>query len=44
MWGIELTMEMPHNEWCIQFEKWKDLDKVKYVHVVSLKVYKDDPQ
>jgi hypothetical protein len=29
MWGIELMMEMPHIDWCFQFEKWKDLDKVK---------------
>jgi hypothetical protein len=43
-WGIELTMEMPHIEWCFQFKKWKDLDKDKYVHVVNLKAYKDDPQ
>jgi len=43
-WGIELTMEMPHIEWCFQFEKWKDLNKVKYVHVVNLKAYNDDPQ
>jgi hypothetical protein len=43
-WGIELTMEMPHIEWCFQFKKWKDLDKVKYVHVVNLKAFKDDPQ
>jgi hypothetical protein len=35
-WGIELTMEMPHIEWCFQFEK--------YVHVVNLKAYKDDLQ
>jgi hypothetical protein len=41
--GIELTMETPHIEWCFQFEKWKDLDNVKYVHVVNLKAYKDDP-
>ncbi len=39
MWGIELMMETPHIEWCFQFEKWKDLDKIKYVHVVNLKAY-----
>ncbi len=43
MWGIELMMEMPHIDWCFQFEKWKDLDKVKYVHDVNLKANKDDP-
>jgi len=43
-WGIEQTMETPHIEWCFQFEKWKDLDKVKYAHDVNLKAYKDDPQ
>jgi hypothetical protein len=43
-WGIELLKEMPHIEWCFQFEKWKDLDKIKYVHVVNLKAYKDYPQ
>jgi len=43
-WGIELMKETPHIEWCFQFEKWKELDKVKYVHVVNLKAYKDDPQ
>ncbi len=37
-------MEMPHIEWCFQLEKWKNLDKVRYVHVVNLKAYKDDPQ
>jgi hypothetical protein len=42
MWAIEPTMEMPHIEWCFQFEKWKDLDNVKYMHVVNLKAYKDD--
>ncbi len=42
-WGIELMMETPHIEWCILFEKWKDLDKVNYAHVVNLKAYKDDP-
>jgi len=41
-WGIELTMETPHIEWCFQFEKWMDLDNVKYAHVVNLKAYKDD--
>jgi hypothetical protein len=30
-WGIEPKMETPQNEWCFQFEKWKDLDNVKYV-------------
>jgi hypothetical protein len=44
MWGIELTMETPHIEWCFQFKKWKDIDKVKYVHDVNLKAYKDNPQ
>jgi hypothetical protein len=44
MWGIELTMETPHIECCFQFKKWKDLDKIKYAHVVNLKAYKDDPQ
>jgi hypothetical protein len=43
MWGIEQMMETPHIEWCFQFEKWKDLDKVKNAHVVNLKAYKDDP-
>jgi hypothetical protein len=43
MWGIKLMMEMPHIEWCFQFEKWKDLDKVKYAHVINLRAYKDDP-
>jgi hypothetical protein len=43
MWGIELMMEMPHIDWCFQFEKWKDLDKVKYVNDVNLKANKDDP-
>jgi hypothetical protein len=43
-WGIEFTMEMPHIEWCFRFDKWKDLDKVKYAHVVNLKAYKDDPE
>jgi hypothetical protein len=28
-WGIELMMETPHIEWCFQFKKWKDLDKIK---------------
>jgi hypothetical protein len=32
-WGIELMMEMPHNEWCFQFKKWKVFDNMKYVHV-----------
>jgi hypothetical protein len=36
-------MGMPHIEWCFQLEKWKDLDKVKCVHVVNSKAYKDDP-
>jgi hypothetical protein len=36
-------METPHIEWCFQFEKWKDLNNVKYAHV-NLKAYKDDPQ
>jgi hypothetical protein len=43
-WGVELRMETPHIEWCFQFEKWKDLDNMKYVHVVNLKAYKDDLQ
>jgi len=43
-WGIELMMDMPHIEWRFQLEKWKNLDKVRYVHVVNLKAYKDDPQ
>jgi hypothetical protein len=42
--GIEQMMETPHIEWCFQLEKWKDLDNVKYAHVVNLKAYKDDPQ
>jgi hypothetical protein len=41
-WGIELTMEMLHIEWCFQFKKWMDLDNVKYAHVVNFKAYKDD--
>jgi hypothetical protein len=43
-WGIELTMETPHIEWCFQFKKWKDLDNVKYVHVANLKAYKEDSE
>jgi hypothetical protein len=43
-WGIQLTVETPHIEWCFQFEKWMDLDNVKYAHVVNLKAHKDDPQ
>jgi hypothetical protein len=35
-------METPHIEWYFQFEKWMDLDDMKYVHVVNLKAYKDD--
>jgi hypothetical protein len=35
-------METPQIEWCLQFEKWEDLDNVRYVHVVNLKAYKDD--
>jgi hypothetical protein len=42
--GIELMVETPHIEWCFQFKKWKDLDNVKYVHVVNLKAYKDEMQ
>jgi hypothetical protein len=42
-WGIELTMEMLHIEWCFQFKKWMDLDNVKYAHVVNFKAYKDNP-
>ncbi len=42
MWGNEFTMETPHIEWCFQFEKWMDLNNVKYAHVVNLKAYKDD--
>jgi len=42
-WGIELMMETPHIKWCFQFKKWKDLDKIKYVHIVNLKAYRDDP-
>jgi hypothetical protein len=42
-WGIQLTMEMPHIEWCFQFDKWMGLDNVKYAHFVNLKAYKDDP-
>jgi hypothetical protein len=42
MWAIEPMMEMPYIEWCFQFEKWKDLDNVKYAHIVDLKAYKDD--
>jgi hypothetical protein len=41
-WGIKLKMEAPQIEWCFQFEKWKDLDNVRYTHVVNLKAYKDD--
>jgi len=41
-WGIELKLETPQIEWCFQFKKWKDLDNMKYVHVVNLKNYKDD--
>jgi len=43
-WGIELMMEMPHIEWCFQFKIWKDLDNMKYAHVVNLKTYTDDLQ
>jgi hypothetical protein len=43
-WGIKLKMETSQIGWCFQFKKWKDLDKVKYVHIVNLKAYKDDPQ
>jgi hypothetical protein len=28
----------------VTIEKWTDLDNVKYVHVVNIKAYKDDPQ
>jgi hypothetical protein len=41
-WGIELMTEMPHIEWCFQFKIWKDLDNMKYAHVVNLKTYTDD--
>jgi hypothetical protein len=37
-------METPRIEWCFQFKKWKDFDKVKYAHVVNLKAYKNDQQ
>jgi hypothetical protein len=36
-WGRELKMETPQIEWCFQFEKWKDLDNVRYVQIVNLK-------
>ncbi len=42
-WGIKLKMEISQIEWCFQFEKLKDLDNVKYPHVVNLQAYKDDP-
>ncbi len=29
-WGIKLKMETSHIEWYFQFEKWKDLDNLKY--------------
>jgi hypothetical protein len=41
-WGLELMMETPHIEWCFQFEKWKDLENMKYAHVVNMKAYKGD--
>ncbi len=43
-WGIKFKMETSQIEWCFQFEKWKDLNNVRYVHVVNLKAYKDDSQ
>jgi hypothetical protein len=41
-WGINLKTKT-QIEWCFQFKKWKDLDNMKYAHVVNLKAYKDDP-
>ncbi len=41
-WGIKLKMETPQIEWCFQFEKWMDLDNVKYLLILNLKAYKDD--
>jgi hypothetical protein len=43
-WGIELKLETQRIEWCFQFKKWKDLDNLKYAHVVNFKAYKDDLQ
>jgi hypothetical protein len=40
---IKLKMETLQIEWCFEFEKLKDLDNVRYPHVVNLKAYKDDP-